>query len=111
MKGEDAADAGIARGEGIKFDSDEEFESFLREQPAADDPEHAASDSPLHTQVINGWGEQLNGRIDRLDTRMDRLDARMDGLEREVRDGFSTMATGLAQITALLKGDAAPGRD
>lgn len=41
QEGEREADLEIARGEGIRFDSDDEFESFLRDQPAADDPAHA----------------------------------------------------------------------
>jgi hypothetical protein len=38
QQGEREADLEIARGEGVVFDSDDSFESFLREQPAADDP-------------------------------------------------------------------------
>lgn len=41
QEGEEEADLEIARGEVKSFGSDEEFESFLRAQPAADDPEHA----------------------------------------------------------------------
>lgn len=57
-----------------------------------------------HTQVINGWGEQLNARLNGVSTRI-------DGLETEMREGFSTLATGMAQITALLKGQDEPGDD
>ena len=36
---------------------------------------------------------------------------RIDALEREMRGGFATMATGMAQITALLTDIRGPERD
>ncbi len=36
---------------------------------------------------------------------------KIDKLDREMREGFATMATGMAQITALLTNIAGPERD
>lgn len=52
-----------------------------------------------HGRLISGWGKQINGRVDRLDAK---LRGEIDELRGEMREGFSTLATGMAQITALL---------
>jgi chromosome segregation ATPase len=51
-----------------------------------------------HTQSLNAlWETQLEqGRT------LGGLRQEMDGLHHEMRNGFDTMATGMAQITALL---------
>ncbi|MBV9141473.1 MAG: hypothetical protein JO115_11240 [Pseudonocardiales bacterium] len=65
-----------------------------------------------HTQALNALREtqvdfsrQLadhGRRLDALDRRMDALEREFDALRREMREGFATLATGMAQITALL---------
>jgi hypothetical protein len=44
----------------------------------------------------------LEGRFDGLEGRFDGLERRFDGLESEMREGFSVLNVGMAQITAML---------
>jgi chromosome segregation ATPase len=58
-----------------------------------------------HTQSLNALREtqiEQGRKIDRLEQKVDGLDRKVDGLDQEMRNGFATMATGMAQITALL---------
>ena len=65
-----------------------------------------------HTQALNALREtqvdfarQLadhGRRIDSLDRTVDSLSRKVDQQGREMREGFATLATGMAQITALL---------
>jgi len=58
-----------------------------------------------HIKVLNALRETQLEHGEKLrehDARFDRLEIRFDGLEREMRNGFSTLAVGMAQITALL---------
>lgn len=55
-----------------------------------------------HTRVLNALREtQLEMRVEMNEMRAE-LRGEIDGLRTEMRAGFSTMATGMAQITALL---------
>ncbi|MGQ0777572.1 MAG: hypothetical protein ACT4NY_24710 [Pseudonocardiales bacterium] len=51
-----------------------------------------------HLQVLHALRETQLEHGERLD----RLESRFDGLEREMREGFAVLGTGMAQITALL---------
>jgi hypothetical protein len=58
-----------------------------------------------HFRVLNALREtQLeHGRpLDSLEVRFDGLEGRFDGLETEMRDGFSVLNAGMAQIPAML---------
>lgn len=62
-----------------------------------------------HTQALNALQEtQLEQGQEITDLRAElrpgfaRQDRRIDGLDREMREGFATVTTGMAQITALL---------
>ncbi|MGH3768090.1 MAG: hypothetical protein ACRDS0_10805 [Pseudonocardiaceae bacterium] len=57
------------------------------------------------TQV--DFGRQLAGQGSRIDA----LDRKIDEQSREMREGFSTLATGMAQITALLTNRESDGLD
>ena len=67
-----------------------------------------------HTQVLTALRETQLEHGEKLrehDERFDRLERRFDGLERDVREGFATLGTGMAQITALLTGIAGSDRE
>lgn len=49
-----------------------------------------------------GRVDGTEGRLDHLEGRFDRLEGRFDRLEGEMREGFSQVATGMAQIVALI---------
>jgi len=62
-----------------------------------------------HTQALNALretqldqGREMRDGFAKQDRRIDTLERRIDGLEHEMRQGFATLATGMAQITALL---------
>jgi chromosome segregation ATPase len=69
-----------------------------------------------HNETLNGMGDKIDlfqERVDKrftevdkrfteVDKRFDKLDDRFDKLEAEMRNGFSTLGVGMAQITALL---------
>jgi hypothetical protein len=58
-----------------------------------------------HFHVLNALREtQLDHgrRLDSLEGRFDRLEGRFDRLESEMREGFSVLNLGMAQITAML---------
>lgn len=60
-----------------------------------------------HTQGLNALREtQLEQG-----QKIDKLDREMREVRTEIREGFSTVATGMAQITALLTNIAGPERD
>jgi chromosome segregation ATPase len=64
-----------------------------------------------HTKTLNALRETQveQGEILREHSeKIDRLETRFDGLEREMRHGFATLGTGMAQITALLQGITGP---
>ncbi|HET9138587.1 hypothetical protein [Actinophytocola sp.] len=57
------------------------------------------------TKVLNALRETQLAHDEKLkqhDTRFDRLETKFDELEAKMTDGFSTVAVGQAQITALL---------
>ncbi|MGH4002376.1 MAG: hypothetical protein ACRDTJ_33475 [Pseudonocardiaceae bacterium] len=60
-----------------------------------------------HTQALNALREtQLEqGRA------IASLEHRVTGLDQKMTEGFATLGTGMAQITALLKGIAGSGQD
>jgi hypothetical protein len=60
-----------------------------------------------HTKVLNALRQTQLEHGEKLREH----DARFDGLEREMRNGFSTLNVGIAQIIALLTGSAGSGRD
>jgi uncharacterized coiled-coil DUF342 family protein len=78
-----------------------------------------------HTQGLNAlretqleqsraFGEQrqeINGLRHEMREGFTSQGRRIDALEREMRGGFATMATGMAQITALLTDIRGPERD
>jgi hypothetical protein len=51
---------------------------------------------------LEGRFDGLEGRFDGLEGRFDGLEGRFDGLQTEMRNGFSVLTVGIAQITALL---------
>jgi chromosome segregation ATPase len=44
----------------------------------------------------------IEGRFDGIETRFTGIEGRFDGLETEMREGFSVLNVGMAQITAML---------
>jgi chromosome segregation ATPase len=58
-----------------------------------------------HTQALNALREtqvDFSRQLADHGRRIDALDRRLDEQSREMREGFATLATGMAQITALL---------
>ncbi|MDQ3885973.1 MAG: hypothetical protein M3308_02905 [Actinomycetota bacterium] len=55
-----------------------------------------------HTQTLNALRETQLEQSREMREGFVTQGQRIDGLEREMRTGFTTMATGMAQITALL---------
>jgi chromosome segregation ATPase len=51
---------------------------------------------------LEGRFDGLEGRFDGLEGRFDGLEGRFDRLESEMREGFSVLNLGMAQITAML---------
>lgn len=49
-----------------------------------------------HTEMINGWGEQLSARIDRLSAEVRVLSTGQKRFEREVRDSFAVVSANIA---------------
>jgi chromosome segregation ATPase len=74
-----------------------------------------------HTQALNALretqleqGQKIDGlerRLGGVEHRLGGVEGRLDGVEREMREGFSTLHTGMVQITALLEGIAGSGRN
>jgi len=71
-----------------------------------------------HTQGLNALretqleqGQEINGLRQEMREGFTLQSRRIDELEREMRGGFATMATGMAQITALLTDIRGPERD
>ena len=71
-----------------------------------------------HTQGLNALretqleqGQEINGLRQEMREGFTLQSRRIDELEREMRGGFATMATGMAQITALLTEIRGPERD
>ncbi len=71
-----------------------------------------------HTQGLNAvretqleQGQEINGLRQEMREGFTLQSRRIDELEREMRGGFATMATGMAQITALLTDIRGPERD
>ena len=71
-----------------------------------------------HTQGLNALretqleqGQEINGLRQEMREGFTLQSRRIDELEREMRGGFATMATGMAQITALLTDIRGPQRD
>jgi len=60
-----------------------------------------------HTQGLNALRETQLEQSQKID----KLDREMHEMRAEMRGGFSTMATGMAQITALLTNIAGPEHD
>jgi predicted nucleic acid-binding Zn-ribbon protein len=58
-----------------------------------------------HTQALNALREtqlEQGRKIDEQGRKIDEQNRKIDEQGREMRDGFATLATGMAQITALL---------
>jgi chromosome segregation ATPase len=71
-----------------------------------------------HTQGLNAMretqleqGQEINELRHEMREGFTSQGRRIDALEREMRGGFATMATGMAQITALLTDIRGPERD
>jgi chromosome segregation ATPase len=71
-----------------------------------------------HTQGLNALretqleqGQEINELRHEMREGFTSQGRRIDALEREMRGGFATMATGMAQITALLTDIRGPERD
>ena len=71
-----------------------------------------------HTQGLNALretqleqGQEINELRHEMREGFTSQGRRIDALEREMRGGFATMATGMAQITALLTDIRGPQRD
>ncbi len=71
-----------------------------------------------HTQGLNALretqleqGQEINELRHEMRKGFTSQGRRIDALEREMRGGFATMATGMAQITALLTDIRGPERD
>jgi len=70
---------------------------------AADhDVSEVRAERRAHTQALNALRETQLDQGREMRDGFARQDRRIDGLEREMREGFATVATGMAQITALL---------
>ncbi|GHF57815.1 hypothetical protein FHX82_000222 [Amycolatopsis bartoniae] len=57
--------------------------------------------------ILRGHTNLLNAiRDDHVEQgqRLDRVEQRMDRIEKEMKEGFSMVAVGMSQITALIKG-------
>jgi chromosome segregation ATPase len=58
-----------------------------------------------HTQALNALREtqvDFSRQLTDFGRRIDALEREFDALRREMREGFATLATGIAQVTALL---------
>ena len=65
-----------------------------------------------HTRVLNALREtQLDQdrKITGLEQKVTGLDQKVTGLDQKVTEGFATLSTGMAQITALLTGKTGSG--
>ena len=72
------------------------------------------SEVRAHTQALNALREtqlEQGQKLDGVEHRLGGVEHRLDGMEREMREGFSTLNTGMVQITALLEGMAGSGRN
>ena len=59
-----------------------------------------------HTKTLNALREtqlEHGKRLDTLETKFDAMDRKIDAMDRKMTDGFSTVAVGMAQITALIR--------
>jgi chromosome segregation ATPase len=66
-----------------------------------------------HTQALNALREtqlELDQKVTKLDQKVTGLDQKVTGLDQKVTRGFGTLATGMAQITALLTPNAGSGQ-
>jgi chromosome segregation ATPase len=65
-----------------------------------------------HTRTLNALREtqvEQGDRLTNVEGRLTRLEDKVDTMQHEMRQGFSTMNVGMAQITALLRNIEAQG--
>ncbi len=67
-----------------------------------------------HTRALNALREtqlEQDRKISGLDHTVTGLDQKVTGLDQKMTEGFATLATGMAQITALLTGKMGSGQE